>query len=236
MKITHLRYCKMTMAVGMLMVVLSACTLASTEKPLLPPSEGEKLWFFQEDFSGYEVGDTPSGWTVDKLGEGSIKIVSAPELASGKAISIVSDPNDGGTYVTKPFINQHLLADVTSLVIEHRFKVIEGGNHIYIMGSKLFINWTARGDENRFAYRQGGESEKQIATFQDGWNHVRLEADRVSNEVYVYLNDMDHPILGSPFTFRETMETWTGSRVRFLSLGGSNEVLHGDIKVWAEVE
>jgi hypothetical protein len=190
---------------------------------------------FADDFSSSEIGGTPAGWFVE--GEpGSVEVVCDAGLDSGRAVHIVADPNRRETRMTAP-LDQALSAAAVTIAVEHQLRWVAGkGVNLYVSQSGPNLNWYVT-DTGQLGFRASkGDSSYGVScgVLKDGWNHLRIIANRKTNEAYLYLNDMERPVAG-PLAFRQPVSTWKDARLTVQHTHNDlpGDVYYGGFRVWA---
>lgn len=219
------------------LVLIAGCSLLKTTPFEEPGKAGEPGVFIYDDFSEYEVGEQPSLWTIIG-GVEYLYVDEAPELASGKAVRIHSDPSRTHTQMSKELPAE--AADVVTLIIDMKIKHTEGRNNVYVTkdDSHRLHWWVESNGQFRFNRRtdDGGLSAVTVGMLQSGWNHMRLVANIESEEVTLYLNDMETPL--ATYTYGRSIDTWAGASFMIAhphSADSPRDIMYGDIKVWTEM-
>ena len=185
---------------------------------------------FSDDFTRETPGDPPSQWDVEHAEYMAFGVVHAEDLPSGRALRAVrgsESPDDGMLVgITSPPLP---VADSdTILAVDYKVKVIRGSHFGYIVGGNIYVNWRVDPDKNFIAAGQ------TIGQLHDGWNRIRVIADRERNEMYVYLNAMDENARNGPFPLRSRPSTWKGQNLRLahvVNQTSSPEALVAEVKV-----
>lgn len=204
---------------------------------VMSPARAEQpsLLFF-DDFAQDEIGAVPANWYLSIPGRA--EVVDEPALASGKAVLVRSDADqERDTHFRGPAWDLQG-TDPETIAVEFQVRWLMGrGINIYASGSRgHFVNLHIS-DGGLLRYREP-QRYIDITTLPAGWNRIKFVANRVKNEVYVYLNDMAKPIAG-PYPFRTPLDSWQGVYVLVLhsvsaaQSGAAPEALYGDFKVWA---
>ncbi|MGI6081691.1 MAG: hypothetical protein ACOYEP_02330, partial [Limnochordia bacterium] len=198
------------------------------------PASSASVLFF-DDFSSDEIGTPPKAWSVESE-PGCIEVVAADGPASERAVHIVAHPERRETRMSAP------LADTESgtIIVEHQVRWVSGkGINLYVTKSGHNLNWfiTDTGQLGYRASRGNSTYTVTVGNLKAGWNRIRLVADRESNEVFVYLNDMDTPAAG-PLTLRTPLDSWRGARliVQHTYNQDPGDVHYADFKIYVPDE
>ncbi|MGI6083281.1 MAG: hypothetical protein ACOYEP_10445, partial [Limnochordia bacterium] len=190
---------------------------------------------FADAFDDADTGGPPAGWIIHG-GVGTVEVISDPQPPSGRALRIIAPSSPDATSshaVVARTPRWEAAPETTTVAVEFMVRWCDGSNGIYhyitkdeahriilpIYGGKLL-------------YKPDGPM-LTLAELNEGWNRVRVVANRESGEVFVYLNDMETPVAG-PLPFRRPIDSWTGTQ--FIMRVEANpheprEMLYGDVEV-----
>lgn len=184
---------------------------------------------FEDDFATSELGSIPEGWEPERLPLAQIQVVRDDIGGGGRALHITADPAPRTDIGIKGPPLENVSDDLTIVVVEFDLRHIKGSLNSYVMAPNLpTLHWSV-GATGHLTAR--GHS---VGPLNEGWNRIRILADRSRNEMFVYLNDLDSPAAG-PLSFREPTETWEGARLRFMHVVSEEmaaEAYYSNVRIW----
>ena len=183
---------------------------------------------FSEDFSEDEIGAFPSRLVVDRGRIEYLRVVEDSTAVGGKALMIMGDPetNDTRVHVELP----ELLFFPPVFEIEFSLRVENSdGTNFYLNDSEAVAFLIISPKDGKLRYNLKDD----IATLDSGWNRIKLVVDLETAKVYVYLNNMDVPILGPASFYKERQCTAReGLYLRYqLSRGTKHPDFEGEIYI-----
>lgn len=213
-------------------LLFSGCYFAVGEKPV------EKVIskvLVADDFEDDTAGNKPSKWDGN-----NVTVVDDLE-AGGKSVQVAGDKDDAYFY-------KKLDADAPIVVFEFNIRWVSGtsGLNIYLDDESVRkagghnVNLFGRDGSLGYRYNPGtGDTEQFFHEMGDGWTRVKVAANAVTEETYIFVNDEPEPVLG-PLPFRRSMPVpenmWEEIDVRFWYSGAegrSIEVYFDDVRVTA---
>ena len=193
---------------------------------------------FSDDFANNSIGNNPSGWTVSR-GDGvygRVEIVHDSGLSTEKAVHVVAFPTEGASQKIQMRSAPWQLSDddPEMIAIEYMIKWIDGQRGIY-----TYIN---QGDHRLILLTWGGDvvwhttanGSRSVGVLDEGWNHIRIVADRVEESADLYVNDMVNPIARS-LPFQSPVKSWDNTRLLITHEtrpDDRREAYYGQFKVW----
>ena len=201
---------------------------------------------YESAFSSSTIGELPVNMRASGLDRGTIEIVADPELPGGKALrirTIESGVENGLPLSVLGPTFQIGDRDPNVVTIEYHVKWIEGGG---TSGQYFYITDTQRGHSIILLHSSGrlrwharladpAYNVLALAPLSEGWNYVRVVADRSTGLADVYLNDVDTPV-GTGLPFQRPVHSWGDIAIRITHEtrnGESRDALYGDIRVTA---
>lgn len=202
---------------------------------------------YESEFSTSMLGELPSGMRGGGLERGTAQIVEAPDLPGGKALRIRTKETDvengQSIYVQSPtfYIDDQ---DPNVVAIDYHVMWLEGGGssgqYFYIRDMKLghysmillhsdgSLRWHARLVDPTY-------SALALAPLSEGWNFVRVVADRTTGLADLYLNDINTPV-ATELPFQRPIVSWGDIAIRITHetrVDESRDALYGAIRVTA---
>lgn len=220
-------------------VLITGCSLFPAEAlPSLPGGGQASGVLFFDDFASDAIGAVPTGW--NKSGQGIVEVIEDEDSESKKAVRIRMRTEDtAGTHLKGPKWDTGD-SEPEIIVLEFIIKKIEGTSaHVYISSEEsdlihhIDINVSPEGV---LRFREGG-SNKDIVSLDEGWNRVRVIADRKKETATVYVNDMTEPAQNPFAEFRTPVETWNNTFVYMMhprnqgNKGNPSEIHYGEFIV-----
>ena len=192
---------------------------------------------FADAFGGARIGDSPEGWIIqDEFG--TAEIIADPQSPSGRILRVIAPPRPDASPSQAVIVRTPQWkpdAQVTAIAVEFMVNWRDGSSGIYHYISKDGAHRVILPIYGgKLLYKPDGPM-LTLAELDEGWNRVRVVADSESDEVFVYLNDMDKPVAG-PLSFRRPIDSWTGTQFIMRVEAHTSEVremLYGDVKVFA---
>ncbi len=198
-------------------IILSATCSVLAEEPKV---------VLLEDFSDEQIGEIPVNLRVKGRRE-FLKVVEDENGVGSKVLMLKGDPQIKETSVD---FNLPVLSEDPVIIAEFSLRVENSdGTNFYLMDSEGVVLLIMSPKNGKLRYNLKDD----IATLDSSWNRIKLVVDLEKSEIYVYLNDMDVPIVGpAPFYKNRQCTTREGLFFRYqLSAGPGREDLKGEIYV-----
>ena len=214
----------------LLLLLLVECRIAVVEGISVP---NDPVLVFVDDFAGDPLGSPPSRWEIEDDQYMTYSIVEDPSTESGRALHGVRGPGTDLSGVNLGIRSARLAvseADEPILEIDYKIKVIRGSVLKYVVSNLVYLSWRVDQSKNLFY------GDNNLGRLEDGWNHIRIVANRVTDEVYFYVNDMSEDAVIGPFPVTRLPSSWGGHQIRFAHIINSTsnpEIMLADFKVTA---
>lgn len=186
-----------------------------------------------DDFKGSDIGEAPNRWRLAGQDFATFEVVEDSQTESGRAVLFTADDEERKVANMRVTFSEAEAAAANTIAVEHKVKWVQGRSiNLYVTKSSHRLHWTI--SDGGLGYRDGSRSHA-IALLENGWNTIRLVANRDANQAFIYVNDMENPVAG-PLTFRTAIDSWVEAELIFAATtnpGEPTEILFGDVKVWA---
>ncbi|MGI6610433.1 MAG: hypothetical protein ACOX4G_07965 [Limnochordia bacterium] len=226
-----------TIVLFMTAVVAATNHSLAAQESVTKECERPHALLFADAFADDDIGSSPAGWTVDDK-YGQVEVISEPRLASGRAVRVIAPPGPEASSSQAVIVRTPLWGPAAetahTIAIEYQFNWRGGSNGIYHYVTKHNSHRIILPTySEKLLYKPDGPM-MALAELKEGWNRVRLVANRESGEAFVYLNDMETPVAG-PLPFRRPIDSWADTQ--FIMRLEANpqeprEMLYGDFRVW----
>lgn len=194
---------------------------------------------FRSNFELDELGRPPAGWTVWRQTgvQGFIEVVEDPTIDSGRAVRIRVEPMAGGSLKLSMSARRFGAAAASAHIImfEYKVKWVEGqkGLYTYVTSEGSQHRMILHPGNNNLAWHITGNT-MRVGPLADGWNHVRVIADRNKGTADIYVNDMGTPIV-TDAPFQRPVDSWEDIYITLMHEtvpSEAREAYYADLQVW----
>lgn len=201
-------------------VFIAGCSMTAKEiLPKYPPG-----YIYYNDFSYSTLGELPEDMRIGGLQQGEVEVVVAPDFPSERAVKLLAHKktSDHTGESIEIVTSRFDLAgkNPTTVEIDYHLKWVQedstqNGLFFYVRDTGSNYRMIIQLNDGKLVWNASRKDFRaELGSMQSGWNHVRIVANRESENATLFLNDMDTPV-AERLPFQRPVESWDNLEMLF---------------------
>lgn len=229
----------MTRRTFALLTWVIAVTLVAAGCGIRVPDSGEELpigpvILFEEDFSEQELDALPAGWSRQGSNV-TVVVVNDPRDASNRVVKVEASAGEEENERNVGFYAPRWAeAAEQARIVAIEFDILVGQGLANLYVNTPTSSTTLQLSVNAERQLRSWSGNALVGDLGDRWNRVRIVANHETDQMDIYLNDMETPALTNS-NFRAKVDSWKDARLWFshnVKPGDRIEFYYDNFKVW----